>query len=923
MIVMPGRREQEKRALKRASKSCALLSTCFKNIEAKQQRPCETSTQALELDVEVSADESLLETELDTTSQHELEAQASHDPAKKQGIETQLQGAACAETSADELLSATQLDASSDASVAGTYTRDPSLTVSPIKRFKLQVVTERPELLDSGILTQEQCSANTDTDESMNAPHSVDPSFILNATLSDQDRVLFLQSGWTAPSDFVFAQEGGRRYKPEWEKRYNWLRYSAHKNKVFCGPCLIFDNTRCNKFSATGYDDWKNATGHKRSSFHIHDQSKTHISCMSTAISLLEISQGVTSNIKQHISQAYADNVKRNREIMTSIVDVILQLGSRGIALRGSWIKYEEGEEKRITGSENGYEDGNFNSFVEWKSHFDAVLMRHLKHHHGRAKYLSPETQNQLIVHIGDEIRDKIIAEANKADFFSIMADETADVANQEQMSLCVRFIKMEGEKPVVMEEHMGFVEVDKTDAETLTKGMVNNLDKWGLDLGKWRGKGFDGASNMSGAISGVQERITKLFPKAKYFTHCSNHRLNLVVVATCRDVPIIRNFMDTFQQLSLFLNASTKRKTIMKKVFKDEETVNHLLADLEEEDVGRLFQASETKMFLPTLCTTRWLSRVDSISVLLSHYKAVYDSLLEINNASIGQAARDADSYINAISQFSFVVAAVISAYVLAFIRPLSVALQSKQCDLLKANADARNLVETLQRVRSDETAYNRLYERCLSVAALIHVEESKPRTAGRQKHRANAPADSPRSYYKINFFNLFLDHVIAHLNERFPADQDMYVGFLLIPSRVKEVGEEQVEHIMSQYGSDMPYPGDFKQELLRWKVKNDHETTFQQGLSAALEKCDNSYFPNISTILLLLLTLPVGSCSCERSFSSLRRLKTWARTAMTEQRLNGLAMMYIHRHNPADITNVLRRWKNSGKHNIDLGFI
>ncbi|XP_014676415.1 PREDICTED: uncharacterized protein LOC106816351, partial [Priapulus caudatus] len=636
---MPGRREQEQRALKRASKSCVSLSTCFKNMEAKRHRPGGIS--ALTPDAEGHAEESVLETELNTASQHESEAEASpDDPAKNQGFETIIE-ASHADTSEEESLLGTQQDSFSQESEAETSTYTAT---SEIPTGEHQVVVTESDLSDSGMLIQTSCSDKTDTDDNIRAPHSLDPALIVNATLSDQGRIQFLQCGWTAPSDFVFVQKGGRRYKPEWEKRYNWLRYSAHENKIYCGPCLIFDNTRSDKFSTAGFDDWKNAIGIKRSSFTIHDQSKTHISCMNKAVSLLEISQGVTSSIKQHISQAYADEVKRNREIMASIVDVILQLGSRGIALRGSWIKCQDGEKRPLTGSENGYEDGNFNSFVEWKSHFDEVLMNHLQHHDGNAKYLSPEVQNQLIFHIGDEIRDKIIAEANQADLFSIMADESADAANQEQMSLSVRYVAIEDGKPVVLEEHLGFVEVNRTDAETLTNCMVDSLEKWGLDLGKWRGKGFDGANNMSGAKTGVQERITNRFPKAKYFTHCSNHRLNLVVVATCKNVPSIRNFMDTFQQISLFLNASSKRKAIMKRVFKDEDTVNHLLSDLEEGDVGRLFQASEAKMFLPTLCTTRWLSRVDSISVLLSHYKAVYDSLLEINNVSTGQAARYAE---------------------------------------------------------------------------------------------------------------------------------------------------------------------------------------------------------------------------------------------------------------------------------------
>ena len=41
----------------------------------------------------------------------------------------------------------------------------------------------------------------------------------------------------------------------------------------------------------------------------------------------------------------------------------------------------------------------------------------------------------------------------------------------------------------------------------------------------------------------------------------------------------------------------------------------------------------------------------------------------------------------------------------------------------------------------------------------------------------------------------------------------------------------------------------------------------------------------------------LPSTSCSCERSISSLRRLKDYTQSTMKSDRLNGLASMYIHR--------------------------
>ena len=54
---------------------------------------------------------------------------------------------------------------------------------------------------------------------------------------------------------------------------------------------------------------------------------------------------------------------------------------------------------------------------------------------------------------------------------------------------------------------------------------------------------------------------------------------------------------------------------------------------------------------------------------------------------------------------------------------------------------------------------------------------------------------------------------------------------------------------------------------------------------------------FPNIVVILQLMAVLPVTSAEPERVFSQLKLVKTYLRNGMTEARLNGLALMKVHR--------------------------
>ena len=53
----------------------------------------------------------------------------------------------------------------------------------------------------------------------------------------------------------------------------------------------------------------------------------------------------------------------------------------------------------------------------------------------------------------------------------------------------------------------------------------------------------------------------------------------------------------------------------------------------------------------------------------------------------------------------------------------------------------------------------------------------------------------------------------------------------------------------------------------------------------------------PELLKFVRLLLTIPISTSTAERSFSSLRRLKNYLRSTMTQKRLNHLAILNVHR--------------------------
>ena len=54
----------------------------------------------------------------------------------------------------------------------------------------------------------------------------------------------------------------------------------------------------------------------------------------------------------------------------------------------------------------------------------------------------------------------------------------------------------------------------------------------------------------------------------------------------------------------------------------------------------------------------------------------------------------------------------------------------------------------------------------------------------------------------------------------------------------------------------------------------------------------------PEFSKVLKIYAVLPISSCEAERSFSALKRLKTYLRSNMGQNRLSSLALIHIERN-------------------------
>ena len=176
-------------------------------------------------------------------------------------------------------------------------------------------------------------------------------------------------------------------------------------------------------------------------------------------------------------------------------------------------------------------------------------------------------------------------------------------------------------------------------------------------------------------------------------------------------------------------------------------------------------------------MCRTRWVERHDAYDVFIDLFLPIVSCLEEIVRAPTTAWNRDtrteAQSFLLALSQFSFLVTLLVPQRILGYTRGLSVKLQGRYVDVVRAHKDIESVKNDLEGTRSQVDRFQEhIYEEALRMGGNVGIEASVPRLAGRQQHRSNNPADTPIEYYKRNLTIPLLDHIISELDNRFDLE-------------------------------------------------------------------------------------------------------------------------------------------------------
>lgn len=507
-------------------------------------------------------------------------------------------------------------------------------------------------------------------------------------------------------------------------------------------------------------------------------------------------------------------------------------------------------------------------------------------------KFLSPQIQNEIIKTIGNHIIRQLIARIKTSSIgvnkffdpncskyvYSIIADETSDISCKEQLSICIRYCTNTLESDEVF---LGFYESPKTDAATLHRIIRDILARYGLAFKQLRGQGYDGGSNMAGRVTGLQKRISDENPKALYF-HCSGHQLNLAVQDACHKNVIASQAMTILNSVIDFIRDSPKRLSRFKEIVSTNSNPN----------------CSQMSHIKP-LSDTRWVLRLDSLNCFLDQYPSILDFLEDVRNdtTQLGHVRARALSHLQNLEKFSTYFALRVLQQLFKKIHPVHKSCQGKNVTAGEINDWMVSLVELLTADALSNDIAPSVYQECKSWAVDLKLDLPQiPRYI--RRHYDTREEEVERFY--SNVYKDVLKSASDAIIQRFPSASYRMADLLRQLLENDHMNDMDINTICEFYDKDWGRD-DVVRERKQWFAccKRDGDATSVTTLRYKFANNPSmaDLLPNLFAALVTYIVLPTSSCEAERSFSLLRRLKTYLRSTQSQQRLNNLAVIASHR--------------------------
>ena len=317
----------------------------------------------------------------------------------------------------------------------------------------------------------------------------------------------------------------------------------------------------------------------------------------------------------------------------------------------------------------------------------------------------------------------------------------------------------------------------------------------------------------------------------------------------------------------------------------------------------------------LKSLCQTRWLQRIDAFHVFMDMFPAIiktFDSIVANGSEWSRDAVLDTGALMKCMLNFEFILALHTIERYISYTEGLTRLLQARAIDLIQAVQHVTTLKQVLTDARTDvENHFHIIFDQASRHAAEYDVQVKTPRRCSVQATHDKQLPQNAEEYYRASLTIPFLDYMVTEIEDRFDSHSVMAMKCLgIIPSCFHVKDRASDKEMLDFFREHIPHVSTFEAELKLWyeQFKGREPSELPDTPQASLRYAHSMAFPTIRKILIQIMVLPVTTCEAERSFSALRRIKTYLRSTMSQERLSGLALLNVHQSANLPSTEAIR---------------
>ena len=295
----------------------------------------------------------------------------------------------------------------------------------------------------------------------------------------------------------------------------------------------------------------------------------------------------------------------------------------------------------------------------------------------------------------------------------------------------------------------------------------------------------------------------------------------------------------------------------------------------------------------LRPLCNTRWILRKDCIDAFLINYSNLMNFMEEMSgDLEVSGTIRSAAfAHLLNLEKFEMYFVLRLLQRLFCIIHPIHVKCQSRHATTGELNMWIQELASALS-LELDNFGKELFVE---SKQQALSLKINLP-VIPRVRH---AVTDEEVQSFYTNVFKEVFEKAASSLLRRYQSRPLLMSNLLRRLVEDETMSRDDIEGASVFYGDWDSVDITRERQLLFARLKRMECPISIAEICKQLRENQAilDMAPNFVTALKTYIVLPVSTCEAERSFSSLRRLKTYLRSTITQQRLNDLTVLTTHR--------------------------